>query len=249
MLLQDKVAVVTGAGRGIGKEIVRHFLEEGAFVVAFDIRSDLLEKLNQEFASTGRVRGFQGDVTNKEDLKALKDFTLEQFQRVDILVNNAGIARFEPFLESTDEIWKATFAVNVEGTYQCSKVFAEVMKEQKSGVILNMSSVNGMLGEAGMSHYNASKAAILLLSRTMANELAAYGIRCNSICPGYILTELSVEAGVGEDFIRDYVRKIPLGRLGNPRDVAYAAAFLASDRASFITGTELVVDGGQIGLM
>lgn len=249
MLLQDKVAVVTGAGRGIGREIVRHFLEEGAAVVAFDVRADLLDRLNEEFAATGRVRVFSGNVTDKEDLQALKAFTLNEFHRVDILVNNAGIARYEPFLESTDDNWRSTFAVNVEGTYQCSRLFAEVMKAQQAGVILNMSSVNGMLGEAGMSHYNASKAAILLLSRTMANELAMYGIRCNSICPGYILTELSVEAGVGEKFIEEYVRKIPVGRLGNPRDVAYAAAFLASDRASFITGTELVVDGGQIGLM
>ena len=248
MLLADKVAVVTGGGRGIGEAIVRHYLEEGAKVVAFDLHQERLAKLAAALNSD-RLETVQGDVTDLRDLEALKSAATKRFGSIDILVNNAGVAKFSSFMEASDELWQSTFAVNVEGTRRCSRIIAEEMISLRKGVILNISSVNGMLGEAGMSHYNASKAAIILLTRTMANELAPYGIRCNSICPGYILTELSIEAGVGEEFIRQYTSKIPAGRLGHPMDVAYSAAFLASDRASFITGTELVVDGGQIGMM
>lgn len=249
MLLDNKIAVVTGGGRGIGKAIVRHYLDEGASVIAFDIGGDRLEKLEREIAAPGRLLTVAGDVTRRSDVETLLAAAMSRFGRVDVVVNNAGIARFEPFMSVSFDTWRTTFAVNVDGMHLCCRVFAEQMIRQRSGVFVNMSSINGMVGEAGMSHYNASKAAVLLLSRTIANELAAHGIRSNAICPGYIWTELSHEAGVGDQFVENYAAKIPAGRLGTPMDVAYAAAFLASDRASFITGTELVVDGGQIGVV
>lgn len=250
MLLKDKAAVVTGGGRGIGKAIVQHFLEEGAYVVAFDINTELLELLEQQLVSySSRIWTFAGDVANRDDVVRLRKFVTDLLGKIDILVNNAGIARYEPFLETTEQTLLDTFQVNVKGTYLCSQVFGELMVSQRKGCIISMSSINGMMGESGMGLYNASKAAVQLLTRTMANEFAPYGIRCNSICPGYILTDLSYEAGVDDEFINEYVNKIPLGRLGNPQDIAYAAAFLASDRASYITGTELVVDGGQIGVV
>jgi 3-oxoacyl-[acyl-carrier protein] reductase len=166
--------------------------------------------------------------------------------RIDVLANNAGISRFEEFLSIDDKNWNDTLAVNLTGVFLSSQVVARVMKNQGSGVIVNMGSTNSILGEAGLAYYNASKAGVVLLSKTMAIELAPYNIRVNSVCPGFILTDLQREAGISEEETRGYASKIPLNRYGKVEDVANAFAFLASDEASFITGTELVVDGGQI---
>jgi 3-oxoacyl-[acyl-carrier protein] reductase len=166
--------------------------------------------------------------------------------RIDVLVNNAGIARFGRFLEITDKDWNDTLAVNLTGVFLCSQAAAKEMKVQGSGAIVNMASTNGILGEPGLAPYNASKAGVVLLSKTMAIELAPYNIRVNSVCPGFILTDLVQEGGMSEEEIRDYTSKIPLNRYGRVEEVANAFAFLASDEASFITGAELVVDGGQI---
>ena len=162
-----------------------------------------------------------------------------------MLANNAGISRFEPFLEITDGNWNDTLAINLTGVFLCSQVVAAEMKGQGSGAIVNMGSTNGILGEEGLAHYNASKAGVILLSKTMAIELAPHNVRVNSVCPGFILTELQIESGMSEETIRDYTSQIPLNRYGRVEEVAGAFAFLASDEASFITGTELVVDGGQ----
>jgi 3-oxoacyl-[acyl-carrier protein] reductase len=244
--LQGKSAIVTGAGRGIGKAIARKFLQEGAEVFACAVDGDRLEEALGELASLGTVNGEAADVTSREEVEELVGRAGDALGRIDVLVNNAGIARYGRFLEIADEDWNDTLAVNLTGVFLCSQVAARVMKDQGSGAIVNMASTNGILGEAGLAPYNASKAGVVLLSKTIAIELAPYNIRVNSVCPGFILTDLAQEAGLSEEEIRDYTSKIPLNRYGRVEEVASAFAYLASDEASFITGAELVVDGGQI---
>ena len=245
MRLEGKSAIVTGAGRGIGKAIASRFLHEGAGVLICDLEPERLQAAGEELAAIGTVQSEVVNVTSREEVERLVDRAKEEFGRIDILANNAGISRFEPFLEITDENWNDTLAINLTGVFLCSQVVAAEMKGQGSGAIVNMGSTNGILGEEGLAHYNASKAGVILLSKTMAIELAPHNIRVNSVCPGFILTELQLESGMSEETIRDYTSQIPLNRYGRVEEVAGAFAFLASDEASFITGTELVVDGGQ----
>jgi 3-oxoacyl-[acyl-carrier protein] reductase len=245
MRLEGKSAIVTGAGRGIGKAIARKFLEEGAGVLICDVDRDRLEATREELATHGEVLAEAADVTVREEVEVLVGQARGAFGRIDILVNNAGIARFERFLEITDKDWNDTLAVNLTGVFLCSQTVAKEMRKQGSGAIVNMASTNGILGEAGLAHYNASKAGVVLLSKTMAIELAPYNIRVNSVCPGFIFTELALEGGMSEEEVQAYTSHIPLNRHGRVEEVANAFAFLASDEASFITGTELVVDGGQ----
>jgi 3-oxoacyl-[acyl-carrier protein] reductase len=246
MRLQGKSAVVTGAGRGIGRAIARKFLQEGAEVSICNRDSDRLADAQEELSALGTVRSEVVDVTVRNEVEDLVSQTRAASGRIDILANNAGISRFEEFLQSTDKNWTDTLSVNLTGVFICSQVTAREMKEQRSGAIINMASTNGIQGEAGLAHYNASKAGVVLLSKTMAIELAPYNIRVNSVCPGFILTDLQLESGMAEGEIHEYTSKIPLNRYGRVEEVANAFAFLASDEASFITGTELVVDGGQI---
>jgi 3-oxoacyl-[acyl-carrier protein] reductase len=243
--LEGKSAIVTGAGRGIGKAIAGRILQEGAGVLICDLEPERLEVAREELAGFGTVHSEVVNVTSREEVERLVRRAKDEFGRIDILANNAGISRFEPFLEITDENWNDTLAINLTGVFLCSQVVAMEMKDQESGAIVNMGSTNGILGEEGLAHYNASKAGVILLTKTMAIELARYNIRVNSVCPGFILTELQLESGMSEETIRDYTSLIPLNRYGRVEEVANAFAFLASDEASFITGTELVVDGGQ----
>ena len=245
MRLEGKSAIVTGAGRGIGKAIAKRFLHEGAGVLICDLEPERLEAAREELAAIGTVQSEVVNVTSREEVERLVDRAKEEFGRIDILANNAGISRFEPFLEITDENWNDTLAINLTGVFLCSQVVAAEMKNQGSGAIVNMGSTNGILGEEGLAHYNASKAGVILLTKTMAIELAPHNVRVNSVCPGFILTELQLESGMSEETIQDYTSLIPLNRYGRVEEVASAFAFLASDEASFITGTELVVDGGQ----
>jgi 3-oxoacyl-[acyl-carrier protein] reductase len=244
--LQGKAAIVTGAGRGIGRAIAKKFLQEGAEVFVCDIDPGRAEDARRELASFGTVHGEVANVTSREEVEELVGRAKGALGRIDVLVNNAGIARFGQFLEITDKDWNDTLAVNLTGVFLCSQVVAGEMKDQGSGAIVNMASTNGILGEPGLAHYNASKAGVVLLSKTMAIELAPYNIRVNSVCPGFILTDLVQEGGMSEEEIRGYTSKIPLNRYGRVEEAANAFAFLASDEASFITGAELVVDGGQI---
>ena len=246
MRLQGKSAIVTGAGRGIGKAIARKFLQEGAEVLICDVDPGRVEEARRELASLGPVHGEVADVTSREEVEELVSRARGSLGRIDVLVNNAGVALYERFLEITDKDWNDTLAVNLTGVFLCSQVVAREMRERGSGAIVNMASTNGILGEPGLAPYNASKAGVVLLSKTMAIELAPHNIRVNSVCPGFIFTDLALEGGMSEEEIRAYTSKIPLNRYGRVEEVANAFAFLASDEASFITGTELVVDGGQI---
>ncbi|WP_010268471.1 SDR family NAD(P)-dependent oxidoreductase [Paenibacillus senegalensis] len=246
MKLKGKRAIVTGSARGIGKAIARKMLQEGAQVHLCDVNGALLQQTAAELASIGTVDGQVVDVTQREQVEAFVHGIVQRSGPIDILVNNAGVAVFQPFLSIDDRQWQRTLDINVTGGFIFSQVAAKHMAEQQKGSIVHLASTNGLLGEAGLAHYNASKAAIILMSKTMAIELAPYQIRSNCVCPGFIRTELASEGGMSDQEIAAYLEKIPLGRWGKVDEVANAVSFLASDEASFITGTELVVDGGQI---
>jgi NAD(P)-dependent dehydrogenase (short-subunit alcohol dehydrogenase family) len=208
----------------------------------------------QSLAGIGDVSGVAVDVSRSEEATRLVAAATSTLGGVDILVNNAGTAWREPFVDISVASWDRIIATNLRGMFLVAQATARVLVDQATGgAIVNMSSVNGMAGETGYAHYNASKAAVLLLTKTMAAELGCHGIRVNALCPGYIETPLNaaIAGGLGdEDFAEAYAReKIPLRRTGQPSEVAAAYAFLASDDASFITGAELVVDGGQIAVM
>jgi 3-oxoacyl-[acyl-carrier protein] reductase len=202
----------------------------------------------------GPVSGIPADVSRDDDVMRLTDSACEALGGIDVLINNAGIAWREPFLRITPAHWDRVMAVNLRGMFLVAQAVARVLVDQGSGgVIVNMSSTNGLGGEADYAHYNASKGGVLLLTRTMAVELGRYGIRVNALCPGYIATPLNaaISADLGEDeFAGRYAdHNIPLGRPGQSSEVAAAYAFLASDDASFITGAEIVIDGGQLAVM
>lgn len=245
MRLEGRRAIVTGAARGIGRAIVEEFLREGATVMACDITGDRLKETVDELAALGPVCGTSADVTRRSDVNALVQATLDWCDHIDILVNNAGYTRFTPFLRISEAEWASVLSTNLTSVFQCSQAVAHHMKARRSGAIVNVASVNGLAGEPDEAHYNAAKAGVIMLSKSMALELAPHDIRVNSVCPGFIDTDLAVEAGLPADEKLAYKEKIPLGRVGLPAEIATAVRFLASDDASFVTGTELIIDGGQ----
>lgn len=247
MKLKGKVALVTGAARGIGRAIAERFLQEGAKVVAVDINEGQLASAVETMKGLGEVVGHVADVTSKAECERTVEACVQHFGRVDVLANNAGVADIQPFINVSEEDWDRVIDVDLKGVFLMGQAVAKRMIAQgDGGSIINMSSTNGLVGEAELSAYNAAKAGVMLLTKTMAIELARHNIRVNAVCPGFILTELARESGADEAFIANYSKKIPLGRLGRPEEVASLYAFLASDEASFITGEGVVIDGGQI---
>jgi len=215
--------------------------------VICDIVKERVEVAEKALSAYGKVRAVAGDVTDKAFIERLVCQAQEHFGSLDVVVNNAGIALFEPFLEHTEASWDKTIDVNLKATFLLGQRAAQAMVAQgQGGAVVNMASTNGHVGEGGLVAYNASKAGVILLTKTMAVELAPHGIRVNCVAPGFILTELAGEAGVDQEFIKEYVKKIPLNRYGKPEEVANLFAFLASDEASFITGESIVIDGGQL---
>lgn len=247
--LQGKGVLVAGASRGIGEAAARRFLEEGCRVFICARGAAGVEETVRRLRAIGEVEGMACDVSDPEGVERLVE-TAERFLGgIDVLANNAGVAWQEPFLEITLEHWDQVLDINLRGMFLVAqKVAARMVARGRGGAIVNMSSTNAFEGEAGYAHYNASKGAIVMLTRTMATELGVHGIRVNALCPGKIATPLQGEAEDPEYTARYERERIPLGRSGTPEEVAAAYAFLASDEATFITGEMLVVDGGQLAM-
>ena len=248
--LSSKVAVVTGAGRGIGYGLAVGLAEHGADIVAVDrLPLDKAAGLLDAIRSLGRrVWYFEQDLTKAEQLAALSDRIWESAGRVDILVNNAGISFFEHFDKITIETWRKTMAVNVEAMFFLTQALSKRMIEQRiKGRIINLSSKNGFVAEAGLTHYNASKGAVELLTQTLAIELGAHGITVNTIAPGIIQTNIAEHFEIDPAFFDYYKEHIPLEhRFGEVEDVVGAAVFLASRAGAYMTGQHLVIDGGVL---
>lgn len=256
--LSGKRVLISGGTSGIGLAAAQRFLEEGASVFIAGLAQAELATALETLRRHGSVWGAAFDVSEEEDVAAMTTAAREALGGVDVLINNAGTAVRQPFLEISPAGWDRIIAVNLRGMFLVAQAVAADMVARGSGVIVNMSSTNGIGGEEGYAHYNASKGAVLLLTKTMAAELGRHGVRVNALCPGYIRTPLNaaIAAGLagpqagGEAFDEVYAReRIPLGRPGEPGEVAAAYAFLASDDASFIHGTGLVIDGGQLAVM
>ena len=244
MRLKDKAALITGGGRGIGAATAFVFAEEGARVGIVDIRDEGLK----EVAAQARQKGFElkvfvGDVSKKDQIERVMQGFIQEFGRIDILVNNAGIAISRPFLEKTVEDWVKTLDVNLIGLFLCSQSAARYMVEQKSGKIINISSIRGIdhCGREGIMDYSASKAAVINLTKTMAKELAPY-INVNTVAPGHTATEMT--KSLPEEIKRNMIEGSYLKRMAQPEDIAKAILFLASNDADFVTGQVLLVDGG-----
>jgi NAD(P)-dependent dehydrogenase (short-subunit alcohol dehydrogenase family) len=236
--LENKVVLITGAAGGIGTATVARFLDEGARVVALDRDAEALDRL--EAAFPGLAGSILADVTRPDEVEA----ALDGLPRLDVLINNAGISLRHEFLDITPAEWERVMAVNLNGLFFVAQAAARRMMEGDGGVILNMGSTNGLMGYHYYADYNASKAGVIELTRSMALELGPR-IRVNAVCPGFIMTPMQ-EAEYTAEMQRAFADKLPVKRLGRPEDVAALFAFLASDDATFITGGCIVVDGGEI---
>jgi NAD(P)-dependent dehydrogenase (short-subunit alcohol dehydrogenase family) len=248
MQLENQVAIVTGGANGIGRATARRYAREGARVVIADIEFETAEKVAEEIrASGGDALPVAVDVRMRESVDELMARSVEEFGRVDILAAIAGISPADRFVDIPEVHWDDTLAVNLKGVFLCGQAAARRMIAQGTGGrIINMSSTNGLVGEEEFAHYNASKFGVVGLTMTMAIELAPHKINVNAVCPGFIRTRMSEDLIAQPVFAADYLKKIPLGRFGEPEDVAGAFVFLASDDSRYITGTTLVVDGGQL---
>jgi len=245
MRLAGKVAIITGGARGIGRETALLFAREGARVVLGDLDAEAGDATVREIRAAGGEALFVSvNVADAGQVQAMADATVERFGRIDILVNNAGITRDAFLTKMSPEQWEQVIAVNLTGVFNCTRAVAPVMIAQGSGRILNAASVVGLYGNLGQTNYAASKAGVIAMTRTWAKELGRKGITVNAVAPGFIVTEMT--AKVPEKVLEMMREKTPLGRLGHPRDVAYAYLFLASDEAAYINGAVLSVDGGLV---
>lgn len=248
--LAQKVAVITGGARGIGKQIALTFASEGADIVIGDIIE--MEAAAQDIKDLGRaVITVKTDVTHKEAVRNLIDSAIDKFNKVDILVNNAGIVRHAPLLEMAEEEWNAVIDVNLKGVFLCTQAVAKHMVERQYGKIINIASIAGLNAVYVSANYCVSKAGVIQLTKVCARELGPYGINVNAIAPGVVITDMTYTRtpAEAERFIEERRNLAVLGRIGTAQDMANLALFLASDQSSFITGQVIAADGGRTGLM
>lgn len=244
-MLKGKVAIVTGASRGIGREVALTLAGYGATVIVNYCGSkDKAEAVVEEIkAAGGEAKAYQGDVSDFEVAKDMMTSIKKEFGAIDILVNNAGITKDNLVLKMTEEEFDKVIEVNLKGAFNCMKHVSRIMLKQKSGHIINMSSVSGVIGNAGQMNYCASKAGIIGMTKSLAREIGSRGITVNAIAPGYIQTEMTDV--LPEEVKESILSTIPLKRMGQTKDIAETVAFLASDKAAYITGQTISVDGGM----
>jgi|TARA_B100000809_G_scaffold264847_1_gene321862 3-oxoacyl-[acyl-carrier protein] reductase len=245
MELQNKVALVTGGAQGIGKTISEELVRNGAHVVLGDVNLEgaqaTAEAINNNGGSASAVKI---DVSNPAEVKQVFDSILKDKKPVDILINNAGITRDGLMIRMKELDWDSVLNINLKGTFLCSQQAAKQMMKQKSGVIVNIASIVGVMGNFGQANYSASKAGVIGLTKTLAREVASRGIRVNAVAPGFIDTEMT--RVLDESVRQSLIEQIPLAKLGLPEDVARCVAFLVSDRSSYITGQVINVNGGML---
>jgi len=248
--LKNKVAIITGARRGMGRTHALILAKAGAKVVVSDISEEDCQKVVDEIEKEGgEAMAVKCDISKKEEVEDMVKKTVEKFGKVDILVNNAGICQFKPFLELTEEEWDRTLDINLKGYFLCAQAVAKEMAKQKSGVIINISSV--AMGQQGIgfpniAHYCASKGGIVGMTEALAVELASYNIRVNTVSPGMIETPMIDSIKQDTKAIEGLLARVPMHRVGKPEEVSNLVLFLASDESSYMTGSTVVVDGGWL---
>jgi 3-oxoacyl-[acyl-carrier protein] reductase len=237
MRLEGKVAIITGGARGLGQAMAELFAKEGAKVIAAD--------MGELVYQNDSVEGYKLNVTDSEECKKLFDYAVEKYGRIDILVNNAGITKDSMTRKMTDDQWDAVIAVNLKGVFNLTRYVGPYMQTQQGGSIINISSIVGEYGNIGQANYAATKAGVIGLTKTWAKEFAMKGgnVRVNAITPGYTMTDILKT--VPQELLDGFAKQTMLGRLGQPHEIAYAALFLASDEASYVTGHTLSVNGGM----
>jgi 3-oxoacyl-[acyl-carrier protein] reductase len=245
MKLKDQVAVVTGAGRGIGRAIALQLAGEEARVVCWDVAGDLAAETARLVSGSGSEGvAYTVDVTDPQGVTAAAEAVVKRFSRMDILINNAGITRDNLLIRMTPEQWDQVLAVNLKGAFLCTRAFARQMMKQRSGRIVNIASVVGLMGNAGQANYSASKAGLIGLTKSVARELSSRSITVNALAPGFIETDMTRE--LNEQNKDAFLQAIPLGRYGQPEDIAGVVSFLVSKDAGYITGQVINVDGGML---
>jgi 3-oxoacyl-[acyl-carrier protein] reductase len=243
MRLQDKVSIITGSGRGIGRATALKFAAEGARTVVCDLDTNSVDAVVGEIkALGGEAAGYVVDVTERSSIDAMVAAVKAAYGRIDTLVNNAGVVQDARMVNMTDEQFDKVIDVNLKGTYNCAKSVIDTMLAQQSGVILNASSIVGIYGNFGQTNYAASKFGVIGMAKTWAREFGRKGIRANAVCPGFVETDII--KGIPDNVLQAMIDKVPMGRLGKPEEIANTYAFLASDEASFINGAVIEVGGG-----
>jgi len=245
MFLTGQIAMVTGGGAGIGKAISLALAKEGADIAITDVNLETAQQTAKEIEELGR-RSYvaQADVSDSGAIESFVNAVVEKFGRIDILVNNAGITRDTLLIRMKDADWDAVLKINLTGTFNCTRAVSKIMLKQRSGRIVNMASVIGLMGNVGQANYAASKAGVIALTKSAAKELASRGILVNAIAPGFIMTRMTEV--LSEQVKAEMLKIIPLSRFGKPEDIANTVLFLVSDSASYITGQVIQVDGGMV---
>jgi len=244
MSFEGKVVVVTGAAQGIGRQIALDFAKSKAKVVIIDVNQEVLNLAQTEVSDYSECAGYRADVTDSKEVEEVINKIIDKFSKIDIVVNNAGITKDNLILRLSENDWDKVIAVNLRGAFLFSKLSAKFMLKQRSGKIVNVSSIIGIVGNAGQANYSASKAGLIGLTKSLAKELGSRNICVNAVAPGYIQTQMTDK--LSDKIKAEMLKRIPLNRLGGPADVSNAVLFLASPAADYITGQVIVVDGGMI---